>query len=415
MSESLTITESSETPLDISDLEASELERLGKLLIGTAGFWRDDEESEGTQEKEKSVIRCRKNPAGKYFVFVRNAIGAIKLFDKTLTVVPKIPMQHFVYIAKHSTGLPRVVSEKLARAEDDSFLEVVSHWFINSLKEVVEKGLLMDYKERNDQLMFVRGKVNLQKTTRNFLSGKVEVDCEFEEFDIDNPLNRLLRAAARRVAGSSQIVDFELKREAARLVRHLDGVGNLERNDFGANIERRSQHYQAAIDLAKRVLSGIGTSINLGSRHAQTFLIPTPDLIEKGLRKILHQVISSVSPHGDSRRVDGDFYFTVNPDLLVAGGQITGDVKYKIADEHWNRSDLGQATMFATAYESKKALIITFAAAEKPLSNQSLRFPNLEISRLVWNTNTDPQEQQDQLISAVKKLITPSKIQTLVA
>lgn len=413
MSENLQITESSETQLDISDLEATELERLGKLLVGTAGFWRDDEEGDGN--KERSVIRCRKNPAGKYFVFISNAIGAIKLFDRTLTVEPKIPMKHFVHIAKYSTGVPRVASEKFALGDDDSFLEVVSHWFINSLKEVAEKGLLMDYKEHNDELMFVRGKVNLQKTTRNFLSGKIKVDCNFEEFDIDNPLNRLLRAAARRVAGSPQIVDPELKREAARLVRHLDGVGNLEPSDFKASVERRSRHYQAAIDLAKRVLSGIGTSIDIGSRYAQTFLIPTPDLVEDGIRKILREKISSVSPHGGSLRVDGDFYFTVNPDLLIADGQITGDVKYKIADEYWNRADLGQATMFATAYRSHKALIITFAAPEKPLPNQSLEFPDLEIRRLVWNTNIDPQEQQDQLIDEVRKLPLLSKIQGLVA
>ena len=413
MSNNLLIQESQSTPLDISDSEAIELDRLGKLLASKAEYWGDDEENDEKQQVEKSIIRCRKHPSGQYFVTVDNAIGAIKLLDRTLTVEPKIPMEHFVHIAKN--GIPRVSTEDFALDDYDSFQEVVAHWFINELQEVVKKGLLVDYKERNDELLFVRGKVNLRKTTHNFLIGKMKVDCNFEEFDIDNPLNRLLRAAARRVSGSSLVSDPELKREAARLARHLDGVGNLERNDFRANTERRSQHYKAAIDLAKRVLNGIGTSINVGSRHAQTFLIPTPDIIENGLRKILHKEISSVSPKGAQRRVEGDIHFTVNPDLLIDNGQITGDVKYKIAEENWNRADVGQATMFATAYESRKAVIITFAEAIKPLSNQSLRFPNLEIRRLIWNTNTDPQTQQDQLISEIKKLITPTNMHILVA
>jgi len=413
MSENLKITESSTTQLDISDLEATELERLGKLLVGKDGSRRDEEESDG--DKEKSVIRCRKNPAGEYFVSISDRIGAIKLPNRTLVVEPKIPMKHFVHIAKHSIESPRVANEDLTLSQDNSFLNVISHWLVNSLNEVVEKGLLMDYKERNDELMLVRGKVNVQKTTRNFLSGKVKVDCNFEEFDIDNPLNRLLRAAARRVAGSTQIKDPDLKKEAARLVRHLDGVGNLERNDFRASIERRSRHYRDAIDLAKRVLSGIGTSIDIGSRYAQTFLIPTSDLIEAGLRKILHKEIYSVSPKGGSLLIQGDRVHTVKPDLLIDGGKITGDVKYKIGKDDWDSDDLGQATKFAAGYESNKALIITFAAPERPLSDWSLRFPKLEVRRLIWNTNTDPQKEQKRLIDEVKKLIPPSHIQSRVA
>jgi 5-methylcytosine-specific restriction enzyme subunit McrC len=415
MSNRLRIQESQSTILDISDSEAAELERLGRLLAGKSAYWGDDGESDETKEVEKSIIRCRKNPSGQYFVKVDNAIGAIKLFDRTLTVYPKIPMDHFVHIAKYSTGMPRVSNEKFALEVDDSFWEVIAHWFVNEMRGVVEKGLLMDYKERNDELRFVRGKVNLLRTTHNFLVGKMAVDCNFEEFDIDNPLNRLLRAAARRISGSSLIGDPDLKKEAARLARHLDGVGNLEQNDFTANTERRSQHYKAAIDLAKRVLGNTGTSINMGSKNAQTFLIPTYDLIEKGIRNILHEKINTVSPLGASLVVEGDFYFTVNPDLLIDKGRVTGDVKYKIADDKWNRADLGQATLFATAYKAKKAMIVTFADPEKPLSNQILRFPDLEIYRFIWNTNTQPQEQQDQLIFELRKLVDASNIETLVA
>ena len=60
-------------------------------------------------------------------------------------------------------------------------------------------------------------------------------------------------------------------------------------------------------------------------------------------------------------------------------------------------------------------MIVTFADPEKPLSNQMLRFPDLEIHRFIWNTNTQPQEQQDQLIFELRKLVDASNIDTLVA
>jgi len=413
VSENLKITESRETKLDIDDDEAKELERIGKLLVGKHKFWADDEESD--EDKEKNVVRCRKTTAGEYIVSIKDNIGAIKLPNRILVVEPKIPMNHFVHIAKHSFESPRVASEDLTLSQDDSFLNVISYWLVNSLKEVVEKGLLMDYKERDDELMFVRGRVNVQKTTRNFLSGKAKVDCNFEEFDIDNPLNRLLREAARRVARSTQIDDPDLKKEAARLVRHLDGVGNLERTDFRASVERRSRHYRDAIDLAKRVLNGIGTSIDIGSKYAQTFLIPTYDLIEDGLRKILHKEIVSVSPQGGRRDIPGDPKHQIKPDLVFEDKKITGDVKYKIAKDDWNSGDLGQATKFAAGYEANKALIITFAVPEKPLPDSHLRFPKLEVRRLIWNTNTDPQKQQERLIDEVKKLIPEPVVQSRVA
>jgi len=46
MSNRLRIQESQSTILDISDSEAAELERLGRLLAGKSAYWGDDGESD---------------------------------------------------------------------------------------------------------------------------------------------------------------------------------------------------------------------------------------------------------------------------------------------------------------------------------------------------------------------------------
>ena len=56
MSNNLIIQESQSTPLDISDSEAIELERLGKLLASKAEYWGDEEENDEKQDVEKYSI-----------------------------------------------------------------------------------------------------------------------------------------------------------------------------------------------------------------------------------------------------------------------------------------------------------------------------------------------------------------------
>lgn len=417
MSEQLEVCESREKTLALTEEQAEALRALGRQLRGQAEFYRavSDQEFDGAdatddpeENVDRSVIRCVSDGHGKYKVRVANAIGAVSLPGATLHVVPKIPVAHFAHLARQSYASFRTSREEVSVSSLDVFWEIVAQWCVESVEHLVRFGLLADYKEFNEDLGVVRGRVNVRGTTDNFLRGRLEADCSFDELDIDHPLNRVLRAAVRSIAGRPSITNVDLKKRASRLDRAMDGVGPLQHSDLHATVDRRTSRYADAVDLCHRVLGVVGTNVAAGSMFGRTFLIPTPGLVEEGIRSVLRAALSPVAVTKQGRVMDGDVHFSVNPDLVFAGGVVTGDVKYKVASEGWNRGDVQQAAMFATGFSADAAMITTFSC-DAAVGDLVMNLGQLELRRIVWDArdDVDPDVARQSFVDRVRAFLAP--------
>src|SRR5262245_18655753 len=89
-----------------------------------------------------------------------------------------------------------------------------------------------------------------------------------------------------------------------------------------------------------------------------TFLCPTPDAVEAGLRNALSERLGtrwSITKRG--KTLTGDFNRMLLPDL-VFGTTDAVDVKYKLdTDGQIRRADLNQVTTFATGYGIGRAAV----------------------------------------------------------
>jgi len=414
VSDQFTIFESSQTTLELTDEQAEALRLLGRQLRGNKVFYgapkpgdeNFEENDEIEEPQESSVIKCAASGDGKFRVRVANAIGAVALPGATLHVLPKIPVSHFAYIARHSYASHRTSQEAVAVDSLDLFWEIVAHWCVEAVEHLVRYGLLADYKEHTENLGLVRGRVNIRGTTHNFLSGRLEANCTFDELDLDHPLNRILRGAVRIVASSPNIVNADLKKRASRLDRAMDGIGSLRHSDFSVQLDRRTNRYADAIDLSHRVLGVVGTNVMAGEKFGKTFLIPTPGLIEEGLRSILSDSLAPVSVTNKGKQIFGSVHFSVNPDLVFAGGLVTGDVKYKVASEKWNRGDVQQASMFAAGYSAKAAVITTFSRSAA-VGDLVMQLGDLELRRIVWAAHDDvaPVDAESNFLTRISSFL----------
>jgi 5-methylcytosine-specific restriction endonuclease McrBC regulatory subunit McrC len=411
VSEQFEIVESREKTLALTDEQVDALRLLGRQLRGQAEFYRspNDEDGETVEDSndpdeqlDRSVIRCTSDGHGKYKVRVANAIGAVALPGATLHVLPKIPVEHFAHIARQSYSSFRSSSEAVSVDSLDVFWEIVAQWCVESVEHLVRYGLLSDYKEYTDDLAMVRGRVNIRGTTNNFLRGRLKAECTFDELDIDHPLNRILRAAVRTIASRPSITNSELKKRASRLDHVMDGIGPLQQSDLSVQLDRRTHRYADAVDLCCRVLGVVGTNVAAGAQFGRTFLIPTPGLIEDGVRTILRRALSPVSVSKQGKVMDGDVYFSVNPDLVFSNGLVTGDVKYKVASAAWNRGDVQQASMFAAGFSTKAAVITTFSCAEA-IGDLVMQLGELELRRIVWDARDDvsPGDAEESFVARV--------------
>jgi 5-methylcytosine-specific restriction enzyme subunit McrC len=380
--------------LDLDDDQARALAELGQRLASDRLWWGAPEQGESA--RRPTVVHCEPYGAHTWRITINDAIGVLAVRDLQINVLPKIPLEHVLWLFAASGEFPRLDPEKtsLARAED--LWELVAHWCVQSIEDVLRKDLMRDYVERREPIGVVRGRVDALETARSYYRGSLLLTCEFDEFEIDTPLNRILLAGARTVAASS-LLPRSLRRQAMRVIVRMEGVGDLAQGDLRAQIDRRSGHYSRALALAKHVIRGTGRTLRTGEAESHGFLIRTPEMIEEGLRRILTSEMKDLVPvRKRGRQLQGST-MTFNPDL-VFGGVAIGDVKYKVYKNEWKRNDLYQVLAFSTAYQVKRAMVAAFGEGfPAPVVSG-----DYQVEAFLWTTSQSPADSQEGFVQSVR-------------
>lgn len=235
-----------------------------QLAKGTNRFGELDEES------ESSLIHIHRIDATHARVRVLDAVGMIATPTLQLEVAPKIPADHLLHILKAANIVPRLAEQQGGLAADENLAVLISHWFLLAVEQVLEEGLAHDYRLQRDEITAIRGRIAPLETARLYYRGRLAVVAEFEEFDFDTPLNRLLLHAARIIAAGSTLPD-DLRRRAIRAAKRMDGVGEFEHSDLLAIPDRRTAHYRDSTMLSKEIIRSAGRALEAGSLKSGRF------------------------------------------------------------------------------------------------------------------------------------------------
>lgn len=382
------LTESKSTLVSLDANAATALAKMGARLASDKEWW-----GQGDTVPERSVIECSPAAGGGWWVRVANAVGLIAVGDLQLLVKPKIPTAHLLYLFELSGRIPRVEHQAGALEADASLWNLVARWFVAATERVLRRDLSRDYREEEDALSTIRGRIQSIPTARRYYSGHFDAVCTFEEYSFDTPLNRILRAAASAVV-SSPLLPHELRRRARMLVERMHDAGPLLLDDLNCQLERRTSYYRDALAWARDVLRTRGRGFGAGSGVAWSFLLRTPEAVEEALRRLIAMEIGTERAPDDRRRrrVFGST-LTFTPDIVIDGGVAVADVKYKVGDSDWRREDLYQITTFATVFKSDCAAVVDFGPLESGLPKAVQLGPvRLESVRWPTDANLSPQE-----------------------
>ena len=389
------LVESSAKILDLTPEQLEALDILSEELSGSKEYWGSgllpDEDQRATR-----IIRIESTRNGKHSVTVLDAVGALSIPGMTLIVKPKIPEDHFTYIATRGfTSEGRFSKGSLKLEKGLAFQDAVHLWFIQELEHVLAYGLSRDYIQSNDRIQFVRGSVNQLTTSINLARGVLAIECRFDEFETDHPHNRVLKGALRAVIrrGSS---DPTVQLRASRLDRLMREVSLPSPSDLVAPSRNLRPMDRDAFYLAMEVLKSNGRSLSGGTSSSKSFLYKTPLFIERGLRQILNEGLSPIRVSNDGK-VLLPTSLRVNPDLTIARPPFTADVKYKKVKDGWVRQDLAQAVFFAAAYKSPIAAVLSFGASE--VSLPVVPVGSIKVSSVLWRTDIEPQLAANKIVS----------------
>jgi 5-methylcytosine-specific restriction enzyme subunit McrC len=385
------LTESRSTELELSQEEASTLAAIGRRLASDRAWFGD------YVPEERTVIRCTPSSRGKWMVRVQDAVGVVSVGnDLQIVVRPKIPSPHLLYLFAKAIQVPRLDDHPAFAEAASALWELVARWFVRSAMALLRRDLSRDYYATDDILQMVRGCVKSVPTARAYYTGRIEVHCSFDEFVVDTPLNRLLRAAAREVSRST-LLTAEVRKDAARVVARFDDVGDFRQSDIAAAVERRTWYYRDAAVLARHILRCVGRTFAAGSETAWSFLIRTPELVEAGIRQTLIENLPHLRIGKFPAPIIGAA-FGAHPDIVLGTGWAVADVKYKLNDGSWNRPDLYEVVAFASAFKCRDAALICFA--EHSLATQAVEVGDITVSKLAWNCDLHPIAAGSELCGA---------------
>ncbi|CAM3594254.1 McrC family protein [Nocardioides zeicaulis] len=369
-------------PVDITDDEAMTVAALGKSLAGQSTWWGESDSSDAEISKDSSAVHVRRSQQGGWEVRAVDAVGVIRVGEKVLAVRPKIPGDHVLRLLAVGGAIPRVASSPVNLETGEQFFDLLARWLVGSSEDVLRGDLIREYSTRDEELPYVRGRIDVRRTSLRLLGGRIEMLCEFDELDVDNAINRVLRAAIR-VVTRSPLAQATTRTRANRLLGHFTGVADLQPEDLKVRVGPRTWYYEQALSLAKLVLRGTAFDLAAGETSACAFLIRTPEAVEAGIRALLasrlepdHVVTNKRLPLHPSAK-------TLNPDLVFDGGRSVGDVKYQLQGGDWETAHLYQAVAFATGYRAPQALVITFTTGPGP--RPSLQVGDVRLTNLCWD------------------------------
>ncbi|MFN8622964.1 MAG: hypothetical protein U0869_19675 [Chloroflexota bacterium] len=390
------LTESSERILELSASEAEALRATGRRLASSKTWWgagaTDDE-----PPIDRTVIRVREVGDGRWSVRVADAVGVVSVGSLQITVLPKIPLDHLLYLFARSSAVPRPDEQKAAVSADRSLWDLVAAWFVGAFERLLRGDLIRDYQETAEDLTIARGRIETSESTKYFYGGRLELHCTHDDFALDTPLNRVLLAASRLVA-SRPTRDPKLRQRALRLMARSEGVGDLQSSDLAAMVDRRTAHYRDALALARTLLTHSGRTVSSGQELGWTFLMRTPDLVESGILGLLQDALGPATVIKTKHSIPNSA-ITFSPDLVFDRGRAVGDVKYKLSVGDWVRQDLYQAIAFAEAFQVEHALIVRFRDRDVP------SMPATTIGRKVVSEATWPLRPGLSPVDAAAELV----------
>lgn len=217
----------------------------------------------------------------------------------------------------------RTDSAKLSAARMP-LLEIFISEFLRAVEHIVKRGLRGDYRQRQDNLFALRGKLLMSPHLRQNLFRADRFFTEHDEFSTDRPENRLLHAALRRVL---ILTGMQANQQ---LARELDFVfadvppSSQTRIDFQqVRLDRGMGYYADALAWARLILNEESPLTGSGHHSAPSLLFPMEAVFEAYVAKhLLRQLTPSLILKTQARshhlvRHREQNWFRLKPDLLI--------------------------------------------------------------------------------------------------
>lgn len=313
-------------------------------------------------------------------------VGATQVGGLTVEVLPKIEGIADTTIRRNlvamlSVALDLEISEgDVARVatQNHGILEVLIRLFCDKLFAQIHRGLVRRYEGREENLPVLRGRLGVKEQVRLNAANPERLYCRFDEFQEDNPLNQILKAAVRLLLKASR--ELSNQRKLAELMLIFEGVSDVPRHSLPWHriaFDRLNDRYRPSYKLAQLFLANTPPDVSGGGVQGFSLFFEMNSLFEEYVGRIARRIFRpegyQVALQGPLRYLAIDEgseskrdVFAMKPDVVGLKDRLPlwiMDTKWKElsredAKEGVSQSDLYQMYAYANCYACNDVVLV---------------------------------------------------------
>lgn len=311
-----------------------------------------------------------------YVGYIRLSAVAIEILPKTGIATGEHGRRVLLDMLYHSRYC-EVDYSAISELKDikNNLFEVFGYLFAENLKKELLKGTTSSYMLMENNLTVLKGRLQVSKQIGNICRGAGKAYCQYDEFTIDNVLNRILKWAAlyliHKVQNERTLVLLKF------CLLHFDEVDgrevipmHLDRVKF----DRTNQRFLNAFTLAKMFLLDRSPTSSMGKNQNFALLFNMSDLFEKYISVVMkryleYQIFAQQTKYKllVNERTESGTY-SLQPDLVLCDNEcerIIMDTKWKVISDSFfrhgvKREDYFQMYAYLTRYSTVGTAILLY-------------------------------------------------------
>ena len=235
-------------------------------------------------------------------------------------------------------------------AQNLPLFEILIRQFLEYVGDIVRKGIARNYVPYQGELLFLRGKLCVSQQIKRNFGNKARFCCEFDEFEKDRPINRLIKRVLEIIGLLTQ--NGENQQRCREMLFWFESVPASQNpmSDFGSmRLDRLAQHYQPALPICRLILENMNPLTQAGEYGVISLLYPMSQIFEsyvssKLQRQFPHwRVRSHIRGQSLIENHRGRAKFGLIPDLELHRSDeiVIAETKWKLLNQLNPRNNYG--------------------------------------------------------------------------
>jgi 5-methylcytosine-specific restriction enzyme subunit McrC len=306
-------------------------------------------------------------------------VGHIPIADVMLIVEPKVPVRSIFAMLETAYQLKsfQLLQGQTSIATLAEVYERIAAILAGQVLDRLRRGLYRSYITHNDDLQFVRGRIDIRNNLHNVVNGIPRLRCTYEDLTPDLDDNQLILWALY-VCSRTDLQRDEVKARVRRAYRGLVGSVVLDPKRAGEYVNRTyhrlNDDYRPMHALSRLVIEHAGPGIKSGRHEFVPFAVDMPQLFEQFVAELLHTSLPEhlVVKRQYPMKLYSNSDLTFIADLVVRRKSddravCVLDTKYKFSDSP-AQADIQQVVAYAVELGVRHAFLVYPFALAHPVT-----------------------------------------------